>query len=390
MKTIPISEHLAKHLDEAISFWETIVNMGGHCDDTKSMTELAQFLKEEFEKLGLTCQLLDVGGGHPPLLTGTRNVDQNTMPVLFSGHYDTVFSFDTYTDTPFSIKDGIAKGPGVLDMKGGIAITWLILKVIDVCNLPVPIKILFAGDEEVDRENCNTISLLKKHAANCQFAFNMETGMVDRSVCIGRKGTEEFIITVKGISSHPGNFFSKGRNAIEEAARKIILIQDLTPEDLSYTLNVGTIHAGTVSNKIPDLCQFKVDVRFQKERDRLFIEDELRRICAMQFVPDTSTDMVSTGILPPFETHHKEEDLYRYLVSIAEKYGFPIPDKVILGGASDAAHIAETDTPVLCSMGICGENNHSPYEYAEVDSLLERASFLLHAVLDRQSFEIKE
>lgn len=386
MHTFNIKKALTGHLDGAIKFWETIVNMGGRCDDTASMNALANYLKEEFEKLNMTCQLIDAGNNHPPLLVGIRNTDDSGKPILFSGHYDTVFPFEDYEAVPFRIKEGMAYGPGVLDMKGGIAVTWLVLKTLQELGSNVPVKILFAGDEEVDREGCSTIELLKKHASGCKFAFNMETGSLDRSVCIGRKGVEEFLITVKGVSSHPGNFFERGRNAIEEAARKLIMIQELTPEDFSYTLNVGTIHAGTVSNIIPDLCEFKVDVRFQREKDRQYVEGEIRRICALQFIPDTGTTVISTGMLPPFETHEKEERLYRYLTNVAEGHGLPVPGKKVLGGASDAAYIGQTDTPVLCSMGVCGENNHSPKEYAEADSLPERAEFLLHVVLDYELF----
>lgn len=318
---------LEKYHQQAVTFWETIVNMGGCVSDTDAMLSLAEFLKDEFEKLGLSCSLIETGPDNPPILVGANYSEKTCQPVLFTGHYDTVFPFSSYSENRFHIDGNIARGFGVLDMKGGIAIIWLICKVLQALAADVPLKIVLAGDEESNRENCDTIRLLKEHTDNCLFAFNMETGCIDRSVCIGRKGVEEYVITTKGVSSHPGNFYERGRNAILEAAHKIVLMQALTADDFSYTINVGTIHAGTVSNIIPDLCTFKVDVRFLREKDRLYIKNELEKICALQFVEGTFTEIQSSGMLPPFETFKKEERLFDYLAAIAEKYHLPVPKK---------------------------------------------------------------
>lgn len=381
-------ELLKGNVKEAEGFWKKIVDLGGCAHDTTSMNVLADVLKAEFEKLGMTCNLVDAGESYPPLLVGELPGHEKEKPILFSGHYDTVFPFDTYAHPAFRIDDESAYGPGVLDMKGGIAITWLIIKtLIESKESCPPLKILFVGDEETDRIGSNTVEHIMELASDCKFAFNMETGNMDRSICVCRKGVEEFEVTVNGVSSHPGNYFDRGRNAIEEAARKILLLQELTAEDFSYTVNVGTIHAGTVSNIIPDLCTFKLETRFQREADRQHLEKEIKNICQRTFIEGTSTQVVSTGMLPPFETHEKEIALYEFMARTARKYGLPVPEKRTLGGASDAAYICQTNTPVVCAMGVCGENNHSPKEYADIASFLERAEFLLYAVLDHEDFE---
>ena len=382
-----MKEKLKENLDSAMKLWEDLVDRGGQFNDRESMTELSLFLKNAFEDLGMECESIDVGDQHPPLIVGEVNRQQGLKPILFSGHYDTVFPFASYTHPAFTAQGDIARGPGVLDMKGGIAISWLVIRALLESGFTYPLRIVFAGDEENEREKCHTIELLKKYTSGCKFAFNMETGNLDGSICIGRKGVEEYVVTVNGVSSHPGNFFERGANAIEEAARKIVLLQELTAKDFSYTVNVGTIHAGTVSNIIPDLCQFKIDIRFLREKDRMDLDREIRRICAMQFVPNTTTEVSTTGMLPPFETHEKEERLYAYLVETARRHGIQPPAKRIMGGASDAAYISDTDTPVLCSMGIAGENNHSPEEYAVISSFLPRAELLALAALDHENFK---
>ncbi len=384
-----MKDALNRNLEEAFRFWAQIVDMGGQSSDLESMNELALYMKGKFADLGLKCSFLETGENNPPVLLA-ESAETDRKPILFSGHYDTVFPFSGYAHPAFRVDAdaGKAYGPGVLDMKGGIAIIWLILKTLkDLQRMPA-VRVVLAGDEETDRIGCRTEEILRKITAGCRFAFNMETGTLDRAVCIGRKGVEEYEVTVTGISSHPGNYFERGRNAIEEAARKIILMQELTAPDYTYTVNVGTVSGGTVSNKIPDHCSFKVDIRFIREKDRRYLQEQFQQICSQTFIDGTATEIHSNGVLPPFEPHEKEEALYRYLVHVAEKYGLKVPEKQILGGASDAAHISQTDTPVLCAMGVCGENNHSPAEYADTDSFLERAELLLRAVLDQDAFSL--
>ena len=382
-----LQDILNGNLEEALSFWEQIVDMGGQCGDLTAMRELASYLGSAFKDLGLKTSFIETGENYPPVFIAETEAAKNEPPVLFSGHYDTVFPFASYAHPAFRIEGDKAYGPGVLDMKGGIAITWLILKTLkDMGGESIPCRVVLVGDEETDRVGCQTGRILKEISAGCRFAFNMETGVIDRSVCIGRKGVEEYVVTVTGVSSHPGNHFERGRNAIEEAARKIILMQELTAPDFSYTVNIGAISGGTVSNRIPDYCQFRMETRFSREADRRYLAEKLQKICALKFIDGTATKLQSNGVLAPFETRGKEEALYAYIVRTAEKYGLKTPDKRILGGASDAANISETDTPVLCSMGVCGEYNHSPDEYADVTSFLERAELLLHAVLDRAEF----
>lgn len=390
MEDKQLKDLLNDNLKEAFEFWARLVDMGGQCGDLEPMKELAAYLKEQFEALGLKCTLLETGEGYPPVFLAESEEKSDVKPVLFSGHYDTVFPYPGYEHPAFRIEGEKAYGPGVLDMKGGIAIAWLILKTMRDMQCKLPVRIVLAGDEETDRIGSRTEEIMKEVTAGCKFAFNMETGTLDRAVCIGRKGVEEYEVSVRGISSHPGNYFERGRNAIEEASRKIILMQELTAPDYSYTVNVGTVSGGTVSNRIPDQCSFKVDIRFVREKDRLYLKEQFEKICEQTFIDGTTTEIRSTGVLPPFETHEKEEALYSYLVNTAEKYGLQVPGKQILGGASDAAHISETDTPVLCAMGVCGENNHSPAEYADVTSFLYRAELLLRAVLDQDEFTLPQ
>ena len=372
--------------EEMLAFWKELVNHEGRYDEVENLREVAAFLKKGFEEAGFKCELVETGSEFAPVLTGVLGAERKGAPVLFTGHYDTVFKKGTYGENPFHIENGRAYGPGVLDMKGGIAISLLCAMALNHVGFDArPIRISYAGDEEGDRTVApnNTVNLLNESSKGCIFAFNMETGVADGGVCIGRKGAADYVVTVKGVAAHPGNAFAKGRNAIEEMAHKILEIQRLTPEDLSYTVSVDLVEGGVSSNTIPDRCQIRIDTRANTNKDAARIKESIENICAKTYIEGTSTEVTQEGTFPPYETTDGVMKLYGHLVASAEKYGLAVPSKSHLGGASDASRI---DAPVLCSCGVPGSGNHTSSEYADVEGFFERAKLLCAAILEADSF----
>lgn len=386
-------EELFRFIDtsrnDILNFWKEIVNLEGRYDEVNDLSKLAGYLKQMFEEEGVECHLLDAGHKIAPVLTGILGKDIDAPAILFSGHYDTVFKRGTLGPEPFKIIGDRAYGPGVLDMKGGIAITLLCVRALNYIGFKsFPIKIVFVGDEESGRSSKgnSTIQILSDYARGALFGFNMETGVVDGGVCVGRKGGADYTITVRGVSSHPGNAFVKGRNAIEDMAHKIIALQSITPKDYSYTVSVDTIEGGTASNIIPEICKIKVDVRFSTQKDYIKIFDEIKEICKKTYVDDTSTELTVDSVMPPYETTENVMKLYKHIVTTAKKYGLCVPSENRLGGASDASSVSAVEVPVLCSCGVPGDGNHTNSEYAFVNGLFERAKLLCAAIIDAHKF----
>ncbi len=382
-------EFIENSREEMLAFWEDLVNHEGRYDEVAPLVDTANFLKRAFEKEGFKCQLADAGDGFAPVLTGVLGEDRPSRPVMFTGHYDTVFKKGTFGDAPFKIEDGKAYGPGVLDMKGGIAISLFCAKALNYIGFDaLPIKIAFAGDEEGDRTVApnSTVQILSDYAKGVLFAFNMETGVADGGVCIGRKGSADYTVSVKGVASHPGNAFANGRNAIEETAHKIIEIQQLTPKDYGYTCSVDTIEGGVASNAIPDFCKIKIDTRANTQKDAAHIRESLEKICAKTYIDGTSTELTLDGTFPPYETTDGVLALYEHIVYTAKKYSLDIPSKNHLGGASDASRIGAVGVPVLCSCGVPGAGNHTGSEYALVEGFFERTKLLCASILEADGF----
>lgn len=382
-----IYSYIDSNKEEMINFWEKIVSMESHGEDIEKVNELGKFLKKEFENEGFDCKLVDVGRTGD-MLVGTLGADRGDKPVIFSGHFDTVFPEGTFGDKLFEIVDGKAYGPGVLDMKGGIVITLYVIKALNHIGYKEnPIKIIFAADEEIFRIGANTTDLMIEEAKGGLCAFNMETGRVDNNLCISRKGVMETKVVVEGVESHAGNDFTSGRNAIAEMAHKIIELQKLTDLEEGVSVSVGTIKGGTVSNAIPAHCEIIIDTRFTKVSQVEDMKKKIGEICERTYIEGTKTSYDFINLMAPYEATEDGLAFFDYIQGTAKEYGFGEIGSVSLGGSSDAAALTIAGTPTICAIGVIGEWNHTQREYAIVDTLFERAKLVSTVVMNLKNFK---
>lgn len=377
--------YIDAHRDEIIAMWKDFVDTRSDATSKEDADRMAHKLRAELEAIGCSCTLHDVGEKNGVVVEAVLGQDRPGKPVLFSGHYDTV---PLKGDFPFYIdEDNNAHGLGCLDMKGGAVMAIWIAKALEETGWNErPVRFLFAGDEENAHQHGSTkecLSALGKDALCC---FNMETGLITNAICTGRKGSGQAEITVHGVASHSGNNFSDGRSAITELVAKIPKIEALTNVEKNTTVAVTTIQGGTVTNSIPPICKCIVDLRFGSVEDCERVHKALRKICAEQTVPDTKTELEIREFMAPFDETGGVRELADFVQSISEECGFGKMDTVFLGGGSDAGFIQRAGTPVLCSMGVCGQFNHSDREYARVESMFSRAKLLAAVIMNISEF----
>lgn len=378
--------YIDAHRDDIIAMWKDFIDTRSDATNKEQADFMAQKLRAELEKIGCVCTFHDVGERNGVVLEAILGADRPGKPVLFSGHYDTV---PLKGDFPFYIdEEGKAHGLGVLDMKGGIVMAiWVAKALQDAKWEERPIRFLFAGDEENAHQWGCTKECLVELGGNALCCFNMETGIPSNAICTGRKGTGQAEITVHGVASHSGNNFSEGRSAITELISKIPKIEALTNVQANTTVAVTTIQGGTVTNSIPPICKCIVDLRFGSVQDCERVHKALREICAEQTVPDTTTELEIREFMAPFDATGGVQELADFVSAVAEEHGFGKMGNVFLGGGSDAGFIQRAGTPVLCSMGVRGQFNHSDREYAEVESMFERAKLLVTVIGRIEEFE---
>lgn len=298
--------------------------------------------------------------------------------IVLTGHMDTVFGDGTAAARPFTIKDGKVTDPGVLDMKGGVTILLYAVRfLLEAGYNRYRIKIILAGDEEVAHGNSTASADYEKEAKGAVMGFNLETGFVDNSVVIERKGVAQYLFEVDGVGAHAGNNPEDGRSAVEELAHKILDIQAETDWQEGTTVNCGVIAGGTVANAVPEHAWVKVDVRFKTTAGMERIEKAFQKIAKKQYVESTTTCCKKLVVFPPMERLESSEKLFERAEAIAEKYGFPKAKAIAVGGGSDSAHLTACGIPTLCALGVRGQFNHTEREWAEEESLFERTKLLM-------------
>jgi len=375
-------QFIEDHRQEMLSFWQEIVNTESGSSDQAGVGAVAKKVQTMLTEMGADIRLVqfETAGN---MLIGEIGAQRSKAGVIFMGHMDTVFSTGTVAARPFMIKDGKAYGPGVLDMKGGIVAFLYAIKALQAAGYNLrPIKVILAGDEEVGHEGSSAAAQIVEEAKGYAAAFNCETGFVDNGIVVGRKGTARFVLEVHGVAAHAGNDPENGRNAILEMSHKVIALQGLNDKDLTTTINVGVIQGGTVANAVPDYAKIVVDVRYAEPDALDIIAKKIQEIAAKIYVKGTTTVVTLKPGIQAMQTTAGVKQLFSLVAKTYEENGFGTPYQKTVGGGADSAYTVIAGVPTVCAMGVKGGRNHSPEEYAIVETLFERAKLLAACVLN--------
>jgi glutamate carboxypeptidase len=371
--------------DEMLLLWEKLVDMESGSLHKEDVDKVAEFLKETAESFGARARVVEfprAGNG----LVAEFGAQTDKPHVCFLGHFDTVFPHGTVEKRPFKIEDGKAYGPGVLDMKAGVAIQLYAARALmDAGYSDRRICVVLAGDEETGHPNSEMPRVFEEQSAGAVAAFNFETGDVDNALVVGRKGTAAYDLAVEGVSVHAGREPEKGRSAILEIAHKIIAVQALTDYGKGITFNVGTVKGGIARNAVPDRAEIEIDVRVTELNQLDYVNRKIDEIAAHTYVEGTTTTCVRGAGIAPMSRTAGNEKLFALVRSVSESLGFGTPSAVVSGGGSDSSYSVKAGVPTIDQMGVKGQWNHSDREYAVVASLFERTKLAAACVLELDS-----
>jgi glutamate carboxypeptidase len=283
---------------------------------------------------------------------------------------------------PFTIKDGIAYGPGVADMKAGLVMNCFILAAFaKFGGAPAPLVGLFTGDEEIGSPEGRAV--IEQEARRARVVFNSEPGRASGNVVTGRKGGVFSIFRITGKAAHSGGAFTQGISAIEELARKIQAIHALTNLDRGITLNVGLVSGGQSVNTVAPWAEGQIDLRYVHPEDRDDIMARIGAIIDRSYVPGTKADLTIKGEFVPLTQTPTAKKLFELYVDAAAATGFQTSGE-FSGGCADSGFTAQMGAPTICAVGPVGGNAHSPDEFMRIDSLVPRAQACARAILRLQ------
>jgi glutamate carboxypeptidase len=365
-----------------LGFWRELVDTESGTTHKAGVDALAARIGQVIEAAGGKARILPMARAGN-MLVGEFGLERARPAIAFLGHMDTVFPLGTVAERPFTLSEGKAWGPGVLDMKGGIVAMVFAIRALEAAGYRGrPLKLILAGDEENAHAGSDAAARLVAEARGCAAAFNGETGFLDDGIVIGRKGTAVFTLEVKGVAVHAGNEPENGRSAILELAHKVIAIQALNGWKQGITFNVGVIQGGTVVNAVPDRARAMVDVRYLDPLQLPDIQAELEAVAGRTHVAGTSTALTQEPGISPMQTTEGCQRLFAVVERCCGENGWPAPHRKFVGGGSDSAYSVIAGVPTVCAMGVQGGRNHSAQEFAEVESLFRRAKLLAACVLD--------
>jgi glutamate carboxypeptidase len=294
--------------------------------------------------------------------------------ILALGHSDTVWAMGTLRGMPFRQAEGRLWGPGVLDMKSGIAFFIFAARALRELEIPVASKVLLQlnSDEEVGSESSR--ALTEKNAARSKAVLVLEPGTgLQGKLKTARKGVGDFTVTVRGRASHAGVDFSAGASAILELARQIDRIAGFTQLNRGITVNPGVISGGTRSNVVAAEASTEVDIRVLKLKDAPGLERKFRGLKTI----DRRCSIEVTGGLnrPPMERSAGIVKLFRTAQALARELGVEAEES-LTGGGSDGNFTAALGVPTLDGLGGVGEGAHAANESILVDRIADRTALI--------------
>jgi glutamate carboxypeptidase len=355
---------------------EHLVNIDCGSYTKAGVDTVGRWTADRLEALGAVVQVHDDDTLGATVIGEIPGAMQDGPMLLCIGHLDTVFEEGTAAERPFRIDDGIARGPGVTDMKSGLlAGLYALAAIRDVLgDLPLG-RLVFVANPDEEIGSPVSTPHIRRVAATADAAFVLECARANGDIVSSRKGNLGLRIAVLGQAAHAGVEPEKGRSAILEAARLVTDLHALNGRWPGVTVNVGVIGGGTRPNVVAERCELEVDVRAVERAHLVEAEAEIRALAQPRAVADTRFKIEEAGRHWPMEKLPPSGRLVDHAISLAGRLGFPLRDAAT-GGASDANTTAGMGVPTIDGLGPVGGLDHSPGEYLEVASIVPRTALL--------------
>ncbi len=312
-------------------------------------------------------------GEIPPVLVARRPGRPGATRVLVSGHLDTVHEPDAaFRSLTISPDAKTATGPGCVDMKGGLVIAIHALESLHALGVDCSWTVVLNSDEETGSYHSEAV--LRAAARDADVGLVLEPALPDGSLVVERPGSGQFMLECGGKAAHVGRDFASGRSAVLALARCIAATERLSDPAAGRIVNVGPIEGGHATNVVPDSARAWGNARFGTPEIAAAIERELRELeTPAGEVPsvrlEVSFNRPAKALTPG--THR----LALAARGVAESLGQQLPFGRT-GGVCDGNILQDVGLPTIDTLGVRGGGLHTPQEWIELASLVERCQLL--------------
>ncbi len=306
--------------------------------------------------------------------------DASRDPIALVGHLDTVFPPGMFEG--FRRDGDLARGPGVLDMKGGLVVVAFALQAIAATvglDAIAPLRLAIVADEEVGSPEGQGV--IRDAITDARAALVFEAGRNGDAIITRRKGTGAVKATAIGKAAHAGNNHKEGANAIWSLARFIEAAQHLTDYARGVTVNVGRVQGGTSKNTVPDHATCDIDLRFETTQDGEELVAALKRASIAACLDNTRIEIEGGVARHPLERTLASATLMKSYGECAKESGLGDGEAGLIGGGSDASTSSAMGIASIDGLGPRGTGFHTKDELIFVATLVPKAQALARFLL---------
>jgi glutamate carboxypeptidase len=294
--------------------------------------------------------------------------------ILALAHSDTVWPSGTLASMPFRQRDGRLWGPGVLDMKSGIAFFVFAMQALLELDQPVRRRVVLQvnADEEVGSESSRPLTEEAAKESAAVLVLEPGTGL-EGKLKTARKGVGDYTVSVRGKASHAGVDFQAGASAIVELARQIDRIAGFTQIERGITVNPGVISGGTRTNVVAAEARAEIDIRVARIKDAPALD---KKFHSLRPIDKRCSIEVEGGLnRPPMERSAGIQKLFQTAKVLASEIGVNLEESMT-GGGSDGNFTAALGIPTLDGLGGVGEGAHALNESILINRIADRTALL--------------
>lgn len=341
--------------------------------DEEAIARLSRAIEPQLQALGATTHGEDAPGLGRNLRADFAGSTPDLAPLVALAHIDTVHPRGTLDSQPFRVVDGRAEGPGIYDMKTGLALIVEALAWLHEQGRGPrrPVRLLITCDEEIGSHSAR--ALFAQAALGAHAALVPEPCLPDGSIKTSRKGVSTYELDVHGRAAHAGVEPDRAVSVARELIQLLPAIYALEDRAAGTQMNVGVIQAGTASNVVPAHARLWLDVRVadaaEGDRVRLGL-DSLRPAH-----PEARLEVRQTETRGPLVRTSAIEGLYIQARDIAAGLGTMLGEGGT-GGGSDGSLIAGYGIAVLDGIGPRGGGAHASDEHIQLDDIPFRLAFM--------------
>lgn len=359
--------------EEIISFIQEMVECESPSDSAKHVNQFVDLFVERTKDIA-TAQTVQADGFGKHLRLTFNSRENGNGQIMGVGHSDTVWPLGTLPSMPYRRASGRLWGPGVLDMKSGLAFFVYAVRALRELDVAVRKKIvlLIVSDEEVGSKTSRALTEGEAKRSDCVLV--LEPGStLNGQLKTSRKGVGNYTVRVTGKAVHAGVDFSAGASAILEAARQVQRIAEFTDLKRGTTINPGLISGGTRPNVVAAEARIQVDVRAVRLRDAEALD---RKFHSLKPFDRRCSLEVDGGLnRPPMERSKAIQKLFGKAKKLARELGVKVGESST-GGGSDGNFTAALGIPTLDGLGGVGEGAHATNESILIDRIADRTALL--------------